>query len=135
MPRPTKWGCIFNVLMLLAPFIGLFLGGGIGLVIGMVIACAGWIWFFFLRDRRLLHGMRCETCGRPVINLGRGTPFAESTNIGTLLDVDRMRAGLEGPGDECLRCGRIYCWNCAEDNMTCVCGSNNFRTVRLQYHR
>jgi len=133
MPRPTKWGIIFNILMLIAPFIGLFLGGGIGLLIGMLVSCIGWIWFFLIRDRRALRGMRCERCDRPVINLGRGTSFAEESNIGTFFNAERMSQGYEGPGDECLQCGRIYCTNCAEMDMTCVCGSKSFRTVRLRY--
>jgi len=54
MPPPTLWGMTFNILMLTAPFIGLLLGGPIGLWIGMLVACIGWIWFFFIHSRRLL---------------------------------------------------------------------------------
>lgn len=136
MPRPTKWGVIFNILMLASPFSGLWVGGGIGLLIGMSVSCIGWTWFFFIHGRRdALHGRRCELCGRPVINLGRGTPFTQSMNIGTFFNIERIRQGLEGPGEECLKCGRIYCSRCAEYDIRCVCGSNKFRTVRSQYGR
>ncbi len=128
--RLTIGGMVFNILMLAAPFIGLWIGGPIGLLIGMSVACIGWIWFFFIHGR---HGIRCEICGRPVINLGRGTPFANTLNIGTFMSVEGMRQGYEGPGDECQRCGRIYCTDCAQIDMTCVCGSKDFRTVRLRY--
>ena len=57
------------------------------------------------------------------------------TRIGTFMSVSAMRAGLEGPGDECQRCGRIYGTNCAKIDMICVCGSKNFRTGRLRYQR
>lgn len=130
MPRPTIGGMIFNILMLAAPFIGLCLVGPIGLLIGMSVACIGWIWFFFIHGR---HGRRCEICSRPVINPGRGSQFAKTLNIGTFIDTRAMQAGLEGPGDECLRCGRVYCTRCATIGMTCKCGSKNFRTVRLLY--
>jgi hypothetical protein len=130
MPRPTRGGVIFNILMLAAPFIGLLLGGPIGLLTGMSIACIGLTWFFFIRKG---HGSRCEICDRPLINLGRGSQFAETLNIGTFIDTGAMRAGLEGPGDECLRCGRVYCTRCATIGMTCKCGSKDFRTVRLRY--
>lgn len=131
-PPPTLGGLVFNLLMLAAPFIGLWLGGLVGLLIGMSIACIGLYWFFFVHGRRATC---CEICGRPFTNLGRGTPLANSMNIGTFMSVSAMRAGLEGPGDECQRCGRIYCTNCAKIDMICVCGSKNFRTGRLRYQR
>jgi hypothetical protein len=130
MSHPAIGGVIFNILMLAAPFVGFWLGGPIGLLIGMSVACIGWIWFFFIHGR---HGGRCEICGRPVINLGRGSQFAETLNIGTFINTGAMRAGLEGPGNECLRCGRVYCTHCATIGMTCKCRSKNFRTVRLRY--
>lgn len=130
MPRPTIGCVMFNLCMLAAPFVGLILGGGTGLFVGLVVSCVGLAWFFFGRGRR---GLICEICGRPVLNLGRGTPFAETLNIGTFMSVEGMKQGYEGPGDECQRCGRIYCTNCAQIDMTCVCGSKNFRTVRLRY--
>jgi len=130
MPRPTLRGVLFNILMLASPLIGVWLGGPMGLFGGMLIACLGLSWFFFVHGRR---GSYCEVCGRPLINLGRGTPLANSMNIGTFVSVKGMRCGYEGPGDECQRCGRIYCTNCAQVDMSCVCGSRSFRTVRLRY--
>lgn len=127
---PTLGGIVFNILMLTAPFIGFLLRGSLGLLVGMSVACIGWSWFFFIYGKR---GMRCQNCGRPVINLGRGSPLADSMNMGTFISVSAMRTGQEGPGDECRRCGRIYCTNCTQIDMTCICGSRNFRTVRLRY--
>lgn len=96
MPRPTIGGMIFNILMFTAPFIGLWLVGPIGLLIGMSVACIGWIWFFFIRGRRGLH---CKVCGRPFQNLGSGMP-PYIRLPGALFDTESMRRGLEGPGYE-----------------------------------
>jgi hypothetical protein len=129
-PTPSIGGCLFNVIMLMLPFIGYFIFDFTGLMIGLIICNIGLFIFFFGRK---LRGHRCVICGRSVINLGRGTPLANSMNIGTFFTVNGMRQGREGPGDECLKCGRVYCSNCAQYDMICSCGSKNFRTVRLQY--
>jgi hypothetical protein len=131
MPPPSLGGIVFNLLMLAAPFIGLWLGGWGGLLIGLSISCIGLGWFFFWKPR---HGLRCEICMRPVINFGRGSLLAEQMGIpGTLIRVSTMHSGVEGPGDECLRCGRVYCTSCAQFDAICNCGSRDFRTVRLRY--
>ncbi len=130
MPRPTIGGIIFNLCMLAAPFIGRLFYGDIGFVIGLAVGSIGLIWFFFFRGRR---GLACEICSRPVTNLGRGTPLGNALNMGTFFDTNSLRQGSEGPGDECQRCGRIYCTTCAQVGMTCRCGSKDFRTVRLKY--
>lgn len=150
MPRPSKWWFIFNSLMFAAGlYIYYWLGNVIGLFIGMAVASAGWIWFF-IRERRRMRGMRCQICGYSVINLGRPpTPIAELVNIAQFFRPEFIiERGMQGPGDECMRCGRIYCTSCAkihwfekashdewvrDENTTCVCGSKKFRTVRLKY--
>jgi len=135
VPPPSLRGVVFNLLMLASPFIGLALFGPAGLIFGMIVAGIGLSWFFrHSIFRSPFRGNKCENCGRPFINLGRGSSFAERMNMpGTLFDVNEMRAGFEGPGDECLRCGRVYCSSCAMIDNVCKCGSKNFRTVRLRY--
>lgn len=96
----------------------------ISVVVVLVIALA------LARSRR---SGKCEICKRPLVNLGRGSPGAESLGIGTMFSSNGLREGLEGPGDECEKCGRIYCTNCAQFDMVCTCGSTAFRTVRLRY--
>jgi hypothetical protein len=130
MPKPSLGGMIFNIIMLFTPFIGFFLFGISGLFVGLTISSAGLFFFFFIHKQK---GTQCEICKRSLINLGRGSQLANSLNIGTFFSVSNMRAGGEGPGDECLKCGRIYCTRCAQYDMTCKCGSKKFRTVRLQY--
>lgn len=84
----------------------------------------------WLRDKNELQ--QCEICSRRVQNLGRGIPPSLGLEA-TVLNVKAMKQGVEGPGDECERCGRIYCTNCAIEDMECICGSKNFRIVRLRY--
>jgi len=122
MPPPTIGGMLFNMLMLAAPLIGLWLGGPIGVLIGMSVASIGWVWFFFIYGRRKSH---CARCGRPLLNLGRSA-------FGAMRTHDAMM-GLERLGDECQSCGRIYCSYCAGIDTTCVCGSSAFHTIRLHY--
>lgn len=82
---------------------------------------------------RSVRGSSCEICKRPLVNLGRGSSAAESLGMGTMFSSEGLREGLEGPGDECEKCGRIYCSTCAQYDMVCPCGSTAFRTVRLRY--
>lgn len=82
--------------------------------------------------QRRQEWQRCEICKRPVFNLGKGAAGSFGYS-GTILDVSAMKQGLEGPGDECQHCGRIYCTRCARTDTTCVCGSKIFRVVRLRY--
>lgn len=82
---------------------------------------------------RSVRSSKCERCNSPLVNLGRGSPSAESLGIGTMFSADGVMNGTEGPGDQCERCGRIYCTHCAEFDMVCTCGSKAFRTVRLRY--
>lgn len=136
MPQPTKGGMLFNLGMMVSPFVGLGLGhalGGkpgaaIGLFAGMIVACVGWSWFFFVKGRR---GMCCETCGRPVTEATFSTPYMK--NMGVMMSTAGMQSGHEGLGDKCVKCGRIFCTNCAQDGATCKCGSARFQTVRLLY--
>jgi len=132
MPRPSPGGFIFNLLMLFAPWIGLWLGGLLGFVAGMMAACIGWTWFFFIYSRR---GHFCEGCGRPIINMGLGSPGMEQMGLtlGPFFSTLGLRTGSEGPGYECLRCGRVCCERCLSHKFPCKCGSDNFRKVRLCY--
>jgi len=68
-----------------------------------------------------------------IMNLGRGSKSAEAMNMGVFIKTSNLRAGREMFGDECLRCGRIYCHNCAQYGMKCKCGSDKFRTIGLRY--
>ena len=130
MPPPSFLGMIFNLLMFLMPIIGMIIFGPIGLIIGATISCIGLYTFFFGKRRK---GSKCDICNRPTVNLGRGTRSADSMNIGTFMNVSGIMSGREGPGDECLKCGRVYCTDCAQIDMKCECGSIRFRTVRLRY--
>jgi hypothetical protein len=117
---------IFNILMFAAPFIGLWLIGPIGLLIGMSVACIGWIYLFFILGRR--EGS-CAICGRLVLNVGH-------SNFGVMFRTDAMMKGEVGPGKECQRCGRIYCSYCTNytsADTVCICGSKSFRIVGLRY--
>lgn len=126
MPRVTIGRMIFNLLMLFAPFIGLWLLGPAGLSAGMFVACIGWIYLFFILGRR--EGF-CALCGRPVLNTG-------GSKVGVMMRTDAMIRGEVGPGKECLHCSRVYCTSCTNygaANITCVCGAKNFRTAGLRY--
>jgi hypothetical protein len=79
------------------------------------------------------EGEYCEVCGRLIQDLGSGMPPYINLPGVVFFVTKNMLQGTEGPGDECQRCGRIYCWKCAMPDMTCKCGSKNFRTVRLRY--
>jgi hypothetical protein len=128
MPRPTIGSVLFGLCMLDAPLVGLLLAGWRGFFVGIVVDYIGLAWFFG-------RGLTCEICGRRVLNLGRGTPFAETLNIGTFMSTESMRQGYEGPGDKCRRCGRVYCTNCAQIDMICVYGSKSFQTVAAAFYR
>lgn len=127
MPKPTLRGLIFVLGMLAAPFVGLWVADIIGFFAGSIISCVGTFWFFFIRK---IHGFECERCKRQVINFGANSPFYGLP--GVLLDSKAVKLGLEGPGLECLKCGRVYCSQCYEPWMSCVCGSKELRLVRLQ---
>ena len=141
----------FLLSMLLAPFIGLLLGGGIGFIIGLGIGCIGMTWFFFdygaMRKMAVMESLnfgkpmfamtqlRCEICGRQISHVERGAPSYIDIP-GVLISAEAMRAGLEGPGYVCKRCGRIYCYDCMQTEMPfheCRCGSTDFQMVRLRY--
>jgi hypothetical protein len=87
-----------------------------------------------LRRHRQSHPevQYCTVCGRPVQNLGQGGELLTGSSS-VIFDSSALIAGLEGPGDECQRCGRIYCTKCARTDAECVCGSKTFRVVRLRY--
>ena len=124
--KAVLWLCI----VILAPLVGYRIGGILGLILGLLV---GFVGLSILYSGRLTRSISCAICGRSLMNLGRGSPMAEAMNIGTFMRTEGMRRGHEGPGDQCLRCGRIYCTNCADYGMTCICGSTSFQTVRLRY--
>ena len=151
MFEPNIKELFFLLSMLSTPFIGLLLGGGIGFVIGLGIGGIGMIWFFvgyggmrklavmenltFGKSMLAMTRLRCEICDRQISRVERGMP-AYVNSPGVLIDQEAMRAGLEGPGYVCKRCGRIYCYNCMHAEMpsrVCRCGSTDFQMVRLRY--
>jgi tetratricopeptide (TPR) repeat protein len=135
-PPLTKGGVIFNAAMQAAPFIGLGMGwligrgsgAAVGFLTGVVVACVGWIYFFFVRNH---PGTRCEVCGQRFIKGPASPPLID--NVGVMFSTAGMLSGAEGPGDECVKCGRIFCTSCARTGAECECGSTRFRTVRLIY--
>ena len=77
---------------------------------------------------------RCVVCDRTIINMGRGLGHDRDHEFpGAMFSTTEMMAGNEGPGDECPRCGRVFCTLDARDDAICPCGSTRFRTVRLRY--
>jgi hypothetical protein len=129
VPRSRLGGVTFIIGILAAPIIANILCGGICMFGILALGIS----FAVFNVVRLKRSLTCEICGRPLINLRGGSQYAESLNIGTFMSTEGMKRGDEGPGDECQRCGRIYCTNCAQIDMICVCGSESFRTVRLRY--
>ena len=141
----------FLISMLSTPFIGLLFGGGIGFIIGLGIGSIGMMWFFFayggMRKLAVMESLnfgkpmfamtrlRCDICGKQISSVERGMP-AYVNSPGVLMDQEAMRAGLEGPGYVCKRCGRIYCYDCVPREghfRVCRCGSTDLQMVRLRY--
>jgi hypothetical protein len=115
------------LLLLAAPFAGYrYLGiggllGGFGL---LNLAAA----VFFLRSRR--RGFACEACHRPVICAPEQR--AAGPSLPVIMSSAAIRDGRVSPGSLCRRCGAIYC-GCSYPQYLCVCGSEELRTVGLEY--
>jgi hypothetical protein len=133
MPTPTAQGTVFNLLMLLSPFVGFGVGkiiGGwsaaaIGLFVGMFVGVIGLSWFFFVKGVR---GMKCATCGR----LFRKGQDSTSFDLpGVMISTAALMDGSQGVGYECKKCDRTYCSDCQPMGGECKCGSMQFRTKRL----
>jgi hypothetical protein len=134
LPPPTAKGVIFNLLMLIAPFVGLLLGkrysavgAFFGLLAGTIVAIIGLGWFFFVKGVRAL---RCASCGRP---LRQGDANSPVSGMGVFINTSDLMSGREGPGHQCLKCARTYCSDCDVPGLTCDCGANRLRLVRLIY--
>jgi hypothetical protein len=135
LPPPTKKGLIFNVAMLVAPLVGLFVGrrygaGGalFGLLAGMIVAIIGLSWLFFVKGARASH---CASCGRPLREGPPNPPWMG--NMGVMISTSELRSGRQGPGHQCLNCARTYCSDCDFPGLTCECGATRLRLVRLIY--
>jgi hypothetical protein len=102
-------------------------GGLLGcLAVSNLLVC----WVFGFRER---HGLKCESCGRPVLNRRRGSEVAERLGLpGIFMRTSDFAAGRVSPGSQCLHCHRIYC-GCSHPQEVCACGSSSLRTILVEY--
>lgn len=131
-------GLLFCAAFLASPFVGFGLGRFVagevgaawGTIVGMSLTAPFAAWAVFIHPRR---SKRCERCRRAFRILGLRSPTGFDIGAGVLFRTSDVQLGLEGPGDQCLQCQRVFCSNCAQVGMVCVCGGRRFRMVRLRY--
>ena len=77
----------------------------------------------------------CPGCGCPLIKHRSPGNAMGLGSMGTFIDVARMRAGLEGLGGECEKCGGLVCPDCRDPSQACHCGARAWRSVRVELPR